>query len=376
MNIKKRAAALTLLLIVIVGAAAAVATWWEDRDISRLIDAHALQSVQSIQQFAENSQRRELELKTAILASNPGFVSYISQAISSGAESGGVVDAASIRDLLEERRSEYTFDVAAILDPVGKTVVMLGNALRAQQDFSATPLWGRFRANTAPTIELISYDGHLILVSLTPMLRGDTLEAVLLTGVEVADGFMAPVARAGQADLVLVGVAPGGNTIIASTLAAEDHQAILDAVAAEPALLPANGDAVAHREFDLLLSAGQTRASMTPLFGSPSSGLLVSIVPVAARVVRSGAIRTPMLIAGCFVLLFIGLLWWIVQRRLLAPLGHLAEMSERVLRGDIHVVVRDSGTSDVSTIASALNQALKRLRGYKEVVEKREAKPE
>ena len=256
MNIQKRGAGLTLLLILIVGAAAAAATWWEDQSITRLIDAHTLQSMQSIQRFAESSQRRELELKTAILASNPGFVGYISQAISSGAESGGVVDAASIRDLLEERRNDNAFDAAAILDPAGKTLVMLGNSLRTQQDFSATSLWTRFRASTAPTIDLISYNGHLILVSLSPMLRGETLEAVLLTGVEVADSFVVPVARAGQVDLALIGVAAGGNTVIASTLGAEDHQVVLDAVAAEPSLPPAGGDSALRRDFDLRLSAG------------------------------------------------------------------------------------------------------------------------
>lgn len=374
MSIQKRAAGLTLLLIVIVGAAAATATWWEDRDITRLIDAHALQSVQSIQRFAENSQRRELELKTAILASNPGFVGYISQAISSGAESGGVVDAASIRDLLEERRNEFAFDAAAILDPAGKTVVMLGNTLRTQQDFSATSLWTRFRASNSPTIDLISYNGRLILVSLSPMLRGDTLEAVLLTGIEVADGFSKPVAEAGQVDVALVGVAATGSTVIVSTVGAEDYQAILDAIATEQVLLPAAGDGLGRRDFDLRLAAGQTRASVTPLFASPSSGLLVSIVPVSARVVRSGAIRTPMLVAGAAVLLFIGLLWWLVQRGFVGPLGHLTEMSERVLRGDIHVVARNVGAGDVSTIALALNQALKGMRGYKEVVEQREGK--
>ena len=81
-----------------------------------------------------------------------------------------------------------------------------------------------------------------------------------------------------------------------------------------------------------------------------------------------------MLVAGAVVLIFIGLLWWFVQRGLLRPLGHLSEMSERILRGDIHVVARNVGSGDVSTIASAMNQALQGLRGYKEVVEKREAK--
>ncbi|MBL0164555.1 MAG: hypothetical protein IPP82_13180 [Xanthomonadales bacterium] len=372
MNIQKRASWLTLLLIAVVSAAGVAATVWQDREISRLIDTHDLRSTQSIQQFAEDSRRRELELKTSILASNPGFVGYISQAMTAGLESGGAIDAASIRDLLEERRNQYSFDVAAILDPSGKTVVMLGNTLLTMQDFSSMPVFAKVRASSSAVIDLIHYKGHLILVSLSPMLRGDTLEALLLTGIDVADGFAGPIARAGSADIALIGVSPGGKSVVTSTLGAEDYQALIDAVAAEPTLFAGAGTPMAPGDFDLLLAGGATRASVSPLFNAPSSGLLVSIVPVAERVVRSGAIRTPMLIAGALVLIVLGLLWWIVQRGLVRPASHLTEMSERVLRGDIQVVARDIGSGDLSIMAKALNHALKELRGYKEVVEQRE----
>ncbi|MEP6881037.1 MAG: hypothetical protein ABI866_03535, partial [Dokdonella sp.] len=181
MSMQKRASWTALFLIFVVSIAGAVATWWQARDVMRLIDGHALASVQSIQGFAETSRQRELELKSAILASNPGFVGYVSHAMSTGAESGGVIDAASIRDLLEERRSQFNFDVAAILDPRGRTIVMLGESLRSQQDFSATPLMAAVRASSTPSIGLLGNKGHLVLVSLTPMLRGDTVEALLLT---------------------------------------------------------------------------------------------------------------------------------------------------------------------------------------------------
>lgn len=375
MSIQKRASWTTLFLIVVISAAGAAATWWEDRDITRLIDSHTLQSMQSIQQFAEGSRRRELELKSAILASNPGFVGYVSQALSIGAEPGGIVDAASIRDLLEARRDQYNFDVAAILDPRGKTVVMLGEALRTQQDFSLTPLMAKVRASSEPSIGLLSEKGHLVLVSLSPMLRGDTIEALLLTGVNIDDEFVAPLAAAGRVDLALVGISRVDSSVVTSTLGSEDAALLLEAVQAEPSLAPNVPNAPemqSSREFDLQLQEGKSRASITALFGSASSGLLVSVVPVEQRIVSTGAIRTPMLIAGAFVLLVLLLVGWLVQRQFVRPVSHLIEMSDRVLHGDIQVVARDMGSSDISRIAAAFNQALAGLRGYKEVIEKRD----
>lgn len=377
MGIQKRALLTTLFLLVAISAAGVAATWWEDRDITRLIDKHSLESIQSIQHFAEGSRSRELELKSAILASNPGFVGYVSQALSIGAESNGIIDAASIRDLLEARRDQYNFDVAAVLDPRGKTIVMLGESLRTQQDFSLTPLMATVRASSQPSIDLLSEKGHLVLVSLSPMLRGDTIEALLLTGVDIDDEFVAPLATAGRVDLALIGLGRLGNSVVASTLGSEDHASVLEAVQGEPALVPSAPGASAaqsSREFDLQLQSGQTRASITALFDSPSSGLLVSIVPVEQRIVSTGAIRTPMLIAGAFVLIVLLLVAWLIQRHYVRPLSHVIDMSERVINGDIQVVIRDIGAQDVSRISTAFNQALAGLRGYKEVIEKRDIK--
>ena len=374
MSMQKRALWTALFLIFFVSVAGAAATWWQSRDVTRLIDGHVLASMQSIQGFAESSRQRELELKSAILASNPGFVGYVSHAMSAGEESGGVVDAASIRDLLEERRSQFNFDVAAILDPRGRTIVMLGESLRSQQDFSSTPLMAAVRASSSPSIGLLGTKDHLVLVSLTPMLRGDTVEALLLTGVDIGDSFLAPLAAAGHVDLALIEISKSGMAVVASTLGSEDHQAVVDAVAAEPVLLGGQADPGQARQFELKLAGGMTHASATASFLSPSTGLLVSIVPLTERVVSTRVIRAPMLIAGCLILLAFLILWWLIHRGLVRPLNNLIEMSDRVLRGDIQVVARDAGSGDISLIAAAFNQALAGLRGYKEVIEKREDK--
>ena len=363
-----------LLIVGALGAAAAAAGWWQDRAVSLLIDQHALESVRSIQRFAEGSRRRELELKSEILATNPGFVGYVSQALAAGAEPGGTVDTASIRDLLEERRSQYGFDAASILDPGGRVVVMLGDALRTRQDFSSLPLLIKVRASTRPETELVLHEGKLILATLSPMLRGTTIEALLLTGVEIGDTFISEVARAGHADVALVAPSQDGLVVLVSTLQESDGQFIAEAVSAEPSMPAGAAFEDSVREFDLALADGRTRASATPLFGAPTTALLVSIVPTAQRAISTGAIRTPLLAAGAVTLIALLVAWFLIQRGFVRPLTNLVEMSDRVLRGDIQVVARDVGDGDISLIAAAFNQALAGLRGYKEVIEKRNLK--
>jgi len=374
MKIQMRASLTMLLVVLLVGMAALAAAWSQGRGISRLLDEHALESVRSIQQFAEGSRRRELALKSEILATNPGFVGYVSQALAAGAEPGGSVDAASIRDLLEERRSQYGFDVAAVLDPKGTVVVMLGDALRTRQVFSTLPVMLKVRAGAPAQTDLLLHEGRLVLLTLSPMLRGATLEALLLTGVEVGDAYVAEIGRAAQVDAALVAPTRDGFVVLASTLGAADQPTLAAIVGAEPPIAAGAAPEDSFREFGLALAGGQTRASATPLFGAPATALLVGIVPAAQRVVSTTAIRRPLLVAGAAVLVALSVLGLLIQRGLVRPLTHIVEMSERVLRGDIQVAVRNVGNGDIALIAAAFNQALAGLRGYKEAMEKRNRK--
>ena len=374
MKIQMRASLTMLLVVLLVSVAAVAAAWWQGRGIGRLHDEHALESVRSIQQFAEGSRRRELALKSEILATNPGFVGYVSQALAAGSEPGGSVDAASIRDLLEERRSQYGFDVAAVLDPGGTVVVMLGDALRTRQDFSTLPAMLKVRAGALAQTDLLLHDGRLVLLKLSPMVRGATIEALLLTGVEIGDAFVAEIGRTAQVDAALVAPTRDGFVVLASTLGVADRPALAAVVGAEPPIAAGAAPEDSVREFGLALADGQTRASAAPLFDAPATALLVGIVPTAQRVVSTAAIRSPLLIAGAAVLVALSILGLLIQRGLVRPLTHMVEMSERVLRGDIQVAVRNAGKGDIALIAAAFNQALAGLRGYKEAIEKRTRK--
>lgn len=372
MTIQFRTSLVALLIFFILSVIGVVAVCWQERGIGDLLDAQILDTAHSIQGHREDSLQRELELKSAILASSPSFVGYVSQALATTDVTDEQIDTASIRDLLEERRGEFGFDVAAVLDQRGRSVVMLGDALRGQLVFSATPLVARVRAGSVQASDLWTYNDRLILVTLSPMLRGDTIEALLLTGIDIDQDFVGAIAKSGHVDVAAIAIAAEGRRIVASTLDAPKNEALLEALSSQPAPFRGENSAETSREFEVALDDGATRATLTSLFRAPTMGLLVSIVPVRQRVVTAGAIRLPMMIAGAATLIVLLAVWMSLRSRLVTPVAGLVELAERVCGGDYEVEARRMGKGAVSRIGDAFNLVLAERRGYKEALEKRQ----
>lgn len=313
---------------------------------------------------AEKLQCSELELETDILASKPGFVSSALQAIAAGNEPGGLVDAALMPDLLDERWLQYKHDFATVLDSRGNGVVLLGSVMQSLQEISKTPLLGRERAKSAAASELCSRDGRLLMVAPALVFRGDTLEALLLTGIEVIHAFVDSMANSRHAEVSLIGYATTGEIVLASTLNPLVHPAKIASLLVRMASARSGGAMDAPIEHQLDLGDAATRATVTPIFESPTEGLLVSVVPgLGVQAVRKSPV-----VAGALLLLLILVLWLTVQRRLVRPLVQVNDMSDLLLRGDIQIVFRKFGNTEASGIGHAFNQSPARLCGYKEAV--------
>lgn len=375
MNIHARAVLMVLLLIVLLGAAGFGVALLQMQRIERQVQAHTLGTAQSIQQQVEQTRRRELELTTSVVATNPSFVGYVAQALSVMDVPGQQVDTASIRDLLEERRSEFGFDFAAVLDANGRSVVMAGEALRSPLVLAEMPLVTKVRTEAVAASSLWTHNGQLLLVSIAPMLRGSTLEGLLLSGYQIDAEFAKRIAQTAHVDVALVSVAPNTRKIAASTLDAADSERLLAALDARPVAAQGTRAPDAANGFTVRLSGGDTRVAISPLFGAAATGLLVSVIPFDQNVATAEAIRQPLMIGGAFALLLILLVAWIVQRRLLKPVSDLADLSERLLRGDFQLVAKTAGTGATTRIGAAINHILTELRGFKEAIEQRRGRP-
>jgi hypothetical protein len=376
MKIHVRAAVVTLALVAALAAIGYGVTLAQRKAIDDRVDAHTLEATQALQVHAERARTRELELTSRMLAADPGFVGYVAQALAAATETRGTVDAASIRDLLEERRKDLRLDIAAVLDPTTRHVVVTGDASGGAAAMAALPLVRSVidggRAGTATWSE----GGRLWLVSATPLLRGSTLEGVLVAGVALDLAFAQSIARDGHAETALIEIANATPRLVASTVTGADAARLLAAVEAQAALPPVEaGQAMPVRVFDVEFEGGQTRAALTPLFASSDTGLFASIVPLDRKVVAGGAVRGPMLIGGAIVLVLVLVCAWVLQRRVFKPIADLADLSLRMLRGDHQLAARTTGTPDVARIGEAFNQVLADLRGYKEAIEQRQKRP-
>lgn len=375
MNIQARAALMALALIVLLGLTGFGVAFMQTQAVERRVHAHTLETAQSIQRRVEQTRRRELELTSSVVATNPSFVGYIAQALSVIDIPGQPVDTASIRDLLEERRSQFGFDFAAVLDANGRSVVMAGEAVRTALIVADMPLVTKVRTEAVAASGLWTHNGQLLLVSIAPMLRGSTLEGLLLSGYQIDAEFAKPIAQTAHVGVALLSVAANTRKIAASTLDAGDSERLLAALDARPVAAQATGAPDQGNGFTVRLNGGDTRVAVSPLFGAADTGLLVSVIPFDQKVATADAIRQPLLIGGALALLLILIVAWIMQRRLLKPVSDLAELSERLLRGDFQLVAKTAGTGATTRIGAAINHILTELRGYKQAIEQRRGRP-
>ncbi len=297
------AAAATIAIVATVAA-------WQVRTTAALVSANALATAQSIQARIALQHQRELELKARLLAGDAAFVSYIDHALTVGAEAGATIDQASIRDLVEERRATYGLEDAVILDPLGNRVIASGVDYLDPRDMVNAPLVAIVRSKLRPTCGWNSYPNKLLLICVAPLLRGGTMQAMLLTATPAGAAFAKELADAGRADVALIAFPPGGPQVAASTLEPALAERMLAQITQDPALLKGvrenNGAASSTVEFNL--GSSHWPARLMRLSGVADDAVLVSLVAPSAQAATFHAIVVPAIAGGILLLalLFVG----------------------------------------------------------------------
>ncbi|HVR98949.1 MAG TPA: hypothetical protein VMW27_20180, partial [Thermoanaerobaculia bacterium] len=104
----------SLLIALSVGGAVAV-TFFLIRGIARNAARDALQSSAMVQSSFQEQGYERLKLISGVLVTDPSRIAYIAEAIDAG-------DSGSLRDLLTERKEDFRYDFAIVLDPEGRVL--------------------------------------------------------------------------------------------------------------------------------------------------------------------------------------------------------------------------------------------------------------
>jgi hypothetical protein len=340
-----------VVLVLLLTALAAAGMLWQLGHAAQARSLQQLQVASTVERDLQANRLIELQLRADVLAQDPAFVDYVAQSLIPIAQLGGAVDSVSISDLLKERRHGY--DIAMVLDPQGKPVASSGILLKDHTSIQHDPLVSATLSQLKPRQGLWVDHGQLLWVSVNPLLRGGSLQAVLLVASHVDDAFAIAVGRIARNDIVLLmRPAPGADPAPSTN----PDRWVTQALAARlPQVLAASAPA----GVPMTLSDAQhnTTVWVTPLQTSGGAAAMVAIGPYDGGLdALLNRTTLPMLagLAGlglCFTVL-VWLQWWRTWR----PLQQMLGVIELAGHGDQNLTIRVHGSSIVRRLRDGINR--------------------
>ena len=280
--------------------------------------------LRAAQAEVERGRIAELKLRVGLLAADGASMAYIADALAVGATPGQSVDAASISDLLAERREQLGLDAVGVIDVEGRFVA----GTRPWTDSGGVParhpLFTEARSGQRLAIGLVREDGRLFLGAIQPMTRAGTVDAYLYAASALDTGLLKTLTALAPMDLALVAAAPPTQLLGQSgDLPESSFTAALER-------------AGATRIDDALeVTAAGDRTTLIPLFGHGEQALLLARTRSAPE--DHLAVTAPMLaLAGLLSTLWTLVLgvWW---RSTLQPFHAACDLLERAATGDFHL---------------------------------------
>ena len=364
MSLSARLLAITVLLVILAATAVAGIGQWRGGQLADRLAEEALRSSQSVQSYFQDRRARELELISQLLASERPFVAYIAQALALGAN-GGEIDAASILDLLAQRRNQLGFDLALVISPAATVVADSRTPLSTQRDLSGLPSVAQALSEVAPSRGVWIDDGIAYQVAVVPLLMGPNLEALLLTGLAIDNELARDIGRVSGTEVLLVQDPGKAQTVLASSLDLSQARALLAPLAA--AALDARSSAADRASLSLALDQSTWKASASPLAGAPEGTWQVALVPPRQRNDLFSAIRGMLgwgALAAALVILLVPLA---ISLSVLRPVAMLADGAERAGRGDLPQPIRVSGSGDLQRLGRSINRVIGDLREMRDM---------
>lgn len=341
------------VVVVLLMVAAAAGTLWQAGHAATSRSLQQLQVASTVEQDLQANRLAELQLRANALAQDPAFVDYVAQSLIPNPQLGGTIDSASISDLLNERRHGY--DVAMVLDPQGRPVASSGILLKDHASIRHDPLITATIAAHTPRQGMWVDHGQLFWVATSPLLRGGSLQGVLLVVSKVDDAFAMAIGRIVGSDIVLLmqpdpGAGPSPSTNpdrwVTQTLSARLPDVLAVKASAGASLTLADAQ---HR----------TTVWVTPL---QASGGIAALVAVGRYDNDFKALinwtTLPMLAGvaglGLGMLVLVWLQWW----RTWLPLQRMLRVIELAGQGDHNLTIRAHGSSIVRRLRDGINRLL------------------
>lgn len=367
-SLASRIATVAVVLVSVAVSIALGATWLMSERIASDAVIDSLEATQAMQRYLQRSRARELALTTDLLAADPHDTAYLVEATRGG---GGEdeVDLRSILDLIDDRRREYGFDFAMMLDTNGQILVHTDRPDVGGRMLGDHPL-------VAPVIdELIPEYGpwhernRLFNVAVVPLTTAFEVIGFLVAGLAIDDDTAADIKRVTGSDVAFISLQQGQERLGASTLDLRHGEQLFEQVAAADGAFSRlrAGEAIGRVDIDF---GGEAWVARLEPISEPGGQVLGAAVAVDSLHARLAGIRTlqTALIAGGSVAIGIALLLsLVVARRIAQPVSQLASIADQAAQGDYEQLINIKRKDEVGTLARAVNRLLSDLREQQEI---------
>ncbi len=368
LSLETRIFLVTSLLIALLVGGAVATTSVLLRRIARGAALDSLKSSATAQATFQDQRYQQLRLMSRLFAADTDLSTYFVEASSLG-------DPASVLDLLDERRNEFKYDFAILLDPNGKVVARTDQPQASGQDLSGRALVKTALQSDTREAEGIWQEGYdLYYAVLVPVVKDFTAFGYLVTGFQITNQTegLRELREISGADVAFVANGPQGPKIVATTLpqvTARSLAATLASGSRGMGKALRSGEAMPQTE--LALGGDPWLALETPLrdAGGKPVGASVALASLEQELAAYRQIQNVLLIAGLAAVLLAPFLSFAFARRALQPVRQLLAAAEGARQGNYDQKIDADRRDEVGRLARAFQELLADLREKRDMEE-------
>lgn len=349
------------LLIVFAIAAAVVLTQVQGRRIADRAVGKALDTSTAVQREFAQRRLEQLQMSARLVAADADFVKYIADAGSSetlpGLGDAGAPDTGSMRDLLGERRREFALDLAVLLDARGEVLASTDEAEAFERSMADDPLVAAALQETAPFSGYWRQGDRLLQAAVVPLAQRQDLVGFLLVALAVDDALARSIARVSDAEVAYWLPSGEGAVLAASSLEAP-------AAAELQRVLAPRGIAAGGGDRPLALAGEDWVGRFSPTAAPDEASLGTVGVLASTDQITSDyrALLNGVVLAGLASLVIALLLSLLLARRVLKPVGEMAEAAAAAAAGDYGRRIDSGDSGELGRLARAFDSLLSDLR--------------
>ena len=322
--------------------------------VSRRAVLRALNNSQSALTAVQEQRRQYLRGLARSLARDPYLTAY-------AAEAEGTVYDSSILHLLEDRRQEFGFGFAIVLDPEGRVLARTDRPGAAPENLAQAPLVAA-ALQRGEGVGIWQENGALYDAVALPLAKETTLFGLFVIGFPIDDSQALEMKRLSGTDVVYLALGDAEAAVVASTLDAPSQTQLLAALRrkglAGGSSLAAHGGAPLELDVD----GHDWIALVRPLQAEPSPAVAMALAPLDIELRAFHQIEQLLVGAGVVAMLLALALSYGLSRRTLRPVRQLAVAAAAARQGDYDQQVEVSGNDEVAELAQTFNTLLADLR--------------